>query len=170
MEKFHFTYLNSRPNDADVINRFKTAGCYDILQNRMGYRFELVLGSYPRIVIDKSKFRIKILIFNRGFASVFNMRIVYLVLIGNINGRKEKFELELKTDPRLWSPGEITYIDESIELPKIKSGIYNLYLWLPDRSTSIKSIPDYAIRFSNDEIWSPVDGLNDLKSQIYVIS
>jgi len=161
MEKFHWSYLNNGYHPT-VISGFKTEGCYPTIHNRLGYRFELINGTYPKSASIQSPFTIKFNVFNRGFASPFNKRTAYLVL-KNIN-TNATFSVPLKTDIRFWSSNVIKTITESITVPSKIAGNYALFLNLPD--SILKNRTEYSIAFANENIWDLSTGYNSLSHTI----
>ena len=160
IQKFHWSYLNSGYHDK-VISGFKTEGCYYTIQNRLGYRFELVSGTYPQSARVNSAFSIQIRVNNSGYATPFNKRIAYLVLRNTLTNQEYSFAMN--SDARLWASGKETLINEIVQLPStIQVGSYKLFLNLPDMSASISKKADYSIRFSNDGLWESTTGYNSL--------
>ena len=160
MQKFHWSYLNFdyHPN---VISGFQTNNCFPEIQNKLGYRFELVNGTYPNSVTTGGSIAISLKIKNSGFASPFNERTVYLILRNTSS--KQEYSFALTTDPRFWASGVQQTIIESIQLPtSIIPGTYQLFLSLPDSSASIANRPEYAIRLANEATWESATGYNNL--------
>jgi hypothetical protein len=74
-----------------------------------------------------------------------------------------------QVDLRLWLPGQVIYIDESIAIPShLAAGIYMLYMWLPDGYENLRSIPEYAIRLANEGIWQLETGFNLLTDNLEI--
>lgn len=166
MELFHYSYLN-QGYERNVLNSWRTGGCYVTIQNRMGYRFELISSFLPSISTISTPFSIRFTINNSGYASLFNKRMVYLVLRNTANN--QEFSIPLRTDPRFWFPGQLTVVNESVQLPRsIPTGNYRMFLNLPDLYTSISSMPDYSVRFANNGLWEPRTGYNDLNFTLVV--
>jgi hypothetical protein len=100
---------------------------------------------------------------NVGFAAPFNKRNAYIVLK---NGN-DVYELLLKSDPRKWF-GNIE-IRETLTLgTSLKTGTYAGYLYLPDLDPTLKSRPEYAIRFANIGTWQSTTGYNSLNTNIII--
>lgn len=161
MMKFHYSYINMDYHQ-DVLAGWKTGGCYYTIQNRIGYRYSLMHSAFPLSVSLKSPtltFQMKIV--NTGFATIFNKRIVYLVL-RNVSTNQE-YQIPLKTDPRFWNPTVSTTITESVNLPNgLAPGQYRLFLNLPDIYQSLSKRPEYSIKLANDNIWESNTGYNSL--------
>ena len=149
-----------------VLDGFKKGGCYYTIQNKLGYRYELLNAVFPTLASANSPIKIEFTINNSGWASAYNKRPVNLILRSTLN---KNIAIPLKTDPRLWEPGRKTLIEETIVLPSnLANGFYRLFLSLPDASPSISLRADYAIRFANEGLWEPSTGYNDLRANIHI--
>lgn len=156
LDRFHFNYLNSGYFPA-VLSLWQTEGCYNEIQRRLGYRYELVSSSLNNRMLS-------INLRNVGFANLFNERNAYIVF-RNFNTGVE-YSSPLNTDPRLWLAGTSTQIVKNLSDITLPTGNYQLFLNLPDASIPG---PLNAIQFANDNIWEPIKGYNDLK-QLYSIA
>jgi hypothetical protein len=166
IKQFHWTYLNSLYHP-DVLKGFQTGGCYDTIKNKLGYRFELVSGSYPNTTSTVAPFQIDITLTNTGYAPVYNERKVYLVLRNAIT--RVEYAIELKTDPRFWQPDVQLKISESLSLPgAIAPGSYNLFLNLPDSAASLSKRPEYSIQLANSNTWEASTGYNSLQHNVVI--
>jgi hypothetical protein len=47
--------------------------------------------------------------------------------------------------------------------------MYQLGLWLPDASSSLRNAPAYAVRFANNNVWDAATGINILTSDLQVL-
>jgi hypothetical protein len=160
LARFHFTTINSQFYQGDL-DRWKTEGCYDEIDRRLGYRFELVQASLPTSVKPGGRFQFEVSLKNVGFGALYNPRSVYLVL----EGGGTRHEVELKgVDPRSWAPGETSSVSVHLELPADVSGTKSLTLWMPDAAQAIATRPEYAVRFANSGVWRDVEGDNVLGS------
>ncbi len=158
LARFHYQFINDL-FDPEVLNAWRTEGCYQEISLRLGYRFELGGWTVQKKVIAGEKLPLTLSLINRGFASPFNWRPIILVLEGN--GRKVEFPLQ--ADMRQWSPGVEVSLDASVILPAdLEAGTYTIYLWLPDAYASIRNDPRYAIRLAPAELWDPIRGSNRL--------
>ena len=168
LEKYHWSYMNINYHE-NCIEKLKNENCFYEIQNRLGYRFELVNGNYPKVVGLDEKFSVSFKVNNKGYSTLYNKRVVYLVL-RDTKDNKIQYEIELKTDPRFWFVGTTTINEEiSISSKKVKAGLYGLFLHLPDISRSISKRGEYSIRLANSDVkWDVTTGLNDLKHTIQV--
>ena len=94
-------------------------------------------------------------------AGHLGQRPVEIVLRPKTGG--EAVRLATKEDPRRWMTGRTTAVRISAPLPKgIKPGEYDVFLALPDMADSLRSRPEYAVRFANAGVWDAATGMNRL--------
>ena len=141
-------------------------GTFDELNRKMGYRYQLVKGTYSDQVAAGAKLSVNLQIKNVGYAPLYNERHAYIVLK---NGNKT-YPIQLASDPRTWLPnGVVTTINEQLTVPtNVPDGTYQLYLYLPDAYASIASDPRYAVRFANTNVWEAATGMNKLNASVTV--
>jgi len=157
MESLHFTYVNQGYHPK-VIQRWKSEGCYDKMNLRLGYRLALTEGYFTKDAALGGQMRVILNIHNQGFASVQNPRDAFLVL-ADASGKEISRE-KLNSAPRFWMPGETTLIDQTIDLPESASGKISLYLHMPDPCKTISSNPFFSIRLANEGVWEEKTGYN----------
>lgn len=155
----HFTYLNIGYNTA-VLNKWKTGGCFDEIQNRLGYRYVLDKGQFTDSPKAGGSFRMVLNLHNEGFAPVQNPRDAELVLTDKSGNVLKTWKLN--SDPRYWMPNESVSIDQTITLPDGISGDVTLSLNLPDPYENLRSNPMYSIRLANENVWDEKTGYNKL--------
>ena len=165
MSRLHWTFIQSGYAETTT-NMWRNNGTFDELNRRMGYRFQLVNGTYSDQVAAGGKLSVNMQIRNAGFAPLYNERPAYIVLK---NGSKT-YSLKLNADPRRWKPnGVVTTVNEQLTVPSnVPAGSYQLYLYLPDAYASIASNPKYAVRFANSNIWESSTGMNKLNASVTV--
>ncbi len=160
----HWTYLNQE-FEPQVIQAFKDEGCFDEINRRLGYRFDLTEASFSPAVTAGESLKLNFRLVNRGFASMFNARPLFVVL----RNAGQRFVFPLKEDPRSWSPGASKKVSVTLPLsPSVPSGAYTLSLWLPDQAISIRDNPLYAVRFANDGVWDAEAGDNVLSMNVRI--
>ncbi len=159
MADYHWTYLNIGYN-RQVLTRWKTDGCYDEVERRLGYRLSLTDVYHSSTKGDENTIRVVVKLKNTGFAAPTNPRNVELVLV-DTESRKLVFELD-DIDPRYWFAGETITIDETLTLPKSVSDHFSVYLNLPDPEPTLKDNPAFSIRLANDGVWNEETGYNKL--------
>lgn len=129
---------------------------FDYIRDHLGYRIELQKLNLPTNFSKGKDNRLKLELFNRGFATVFGNHPVYYVLIdpkGNV------IEYPVEADPQDWQPfqpGDSTFtpllhtVNAIIPLSgNCPSGTYQLGLWIPDGGEKLKYNARYAIRCAN---------------------
>lgn len=161
MAIYHFTYLNIN-FDRSVLKRWKTEGCYEEIEKRMGYRYVLDEGQFTREAQAGQPFELKLTLHNEGFAPAMNPRDAELVL-ANASGKVFK-TWDLNSDPRYWMPNQKIVIDQTVTLPEGLSGALTLYLNLPDPCETLHDSPLFSIQFANADIWNESTGYNKLYS------
>ena len=165
MAQLHYSYLNHSYSEY-VTDKWKEEGAYARISRNMGYRFQLLSASFDAQVVAGTSMNVQLNIKNVGYAPLYNERYAYIVLKNNTN----TYSIPLSSDPRTWAPNDATTaINEYITLPATMApGVYDLYLYLPDASSSIAANPKYAVRFANQGIWESATGYNILNKQVEV--
>jgi hypothetical protein len=165
MSRLHWTFIQSGYAETTT-NYWRNNGTFDELNRKMGYRYQLVKGTYSDQVAAGAKLSVNLQIKNVGYAPLYNERHAYIVLK---NGNKT-YPIRLASDPRTWLPnGVVTTINEQLTVPtNVPDGTYQLYLYLPDAYASIASDPRYAVRFANTNVWEAATGMNKLNASVTV--
>jgi len=165
MSRLHWTFLQGYYSQV-VTDWWRTNGTYDELNRRMGYRYQLVKGTYSDEVEQGGNLSVNMQIKNVGFAPLYNKRPAYIVLKND----SKTYSFPLESDPRRWLPNSVTTtINEQIVLPAdIPAGTYQLYLYLPDKYESVAADPRYAVRFANADVWDSSTGMNNLNASVTV--
>ena len=154
LTRFHYNYLNFGYYPA-TLDLWKTGGCYDEIQRRLGYRFELTSSSISNNILA-------INIKNIGFCNIFNSRPVFLIFKNKSTGLE--YSKQLSTDLRFWNAGVTTTILEPINYT-FPDGNYDLFLWIPD---NVNRTSQYAIRLANVGVWDSTKGYNNLLQTITI--
>ncbi len=149
MNRFHFKYLNFDYNQ-EVHDYWQANGCFDEIQRRMGYRFEMLNST----ILDRV---LTINIQNVGFGNMMNQRNAYLIMKSVASGTEYSFLLN--TNIHLWQSGSTIRIIQSLDSPSLPSGSYKLYLNLPD--IDLNNVL-FSIECANLNTWMPLSGYNDL--------
>ena len=152
MEDYHWTYLNSGYN-GDVISRWKSSGCLDEIEDRLGYRLVMKEALYSKEPRAGKEFSVSMTLENKGFAAPMNPRKAYLVFVDESG---ERTEFLLASDPLTWHPGTHT-VGARFTLPAAKG---TFYLWLPD--PLLKERPEYSIALANKDVFDQASGMNKL--------
>lgn len=157
MEDYHWTYLNSEYH-GKVLGRWRTDGCMDEIERRLGYRLSLTDVYTDASPVPGSDCRVVLKLQNTGFAAPMNPRAVELVFV---DGKGKATVTELKDiDPRYWFAKEAVTIDRIVKIPADATGNCALYLNLPDPKTTLHDNPLFSIRLANDGIWDETTGYN----------
>lgn len=155
MERLRWTYLN-RSYHPGVVGDL--APCWDEIQRRLGYRFELVSAEVPDTVETGEVFQVSVTVRNSGFAPIYNPRPIY---VRAVSGQAILAEVSVPgADPRRWLPDNAITFTQTLQVDAAPDGEIDLALWLPDPSDSLRSDSLYAIRFTNDGVWNGIRGDN----------
>jgi hypothetical protein len=171
----HYSFLD-RDFNKDVLATWgdDTHGCMPEIQRRLGYRFRLTEAIYDTKVPQNQALHLTFRLHNDGFASPFNARPVFAVLIGP-TGARYPF-LIAAADPRQWYAGtdpvvlaaDLPLSDPS-GVPRVPAGDgYRLALWMPDAAESLRPRWEYSIQLANAGVWDPSTGMNTLASAIRI--
>ena len=165
MSTMHWTFIKSTYSET-VTNMWRENGTFDSLNLYLGYRYQLVNGTYGEAVTAGNTLSVNMQIKNVGYAPLYNERHAYIVLKNN----NATYAFQLAADPRRWLPnGATATINETVTVPDTAyNGTYDLYLWLPDAYESLRDDPRYSIRFANAEVWDAETGMNALGAQVVV--
>ncbi len=160
MEMMHWSFLNSLYSRR-ILDQWQEEGYYGEISRRLGYRLELVNGSYQTEAAAGSNFTFSLTVRNSGFASPFNPRLVELVLVNAKKGTR--YKVMLPPDPRFWFAGETHEFSYAPGLPAdMEPGEYKVYLNLPDPMERLYDRPEYSIRLANADVTFTREGYNDL--------
>lgn len=165
MSRLHWTFIQSGFSKV-VTDMWRANGTFDELNQKLGYRYQLISGTYSEALEPSEKLSVNLQVRNVGFAPLYNERPAYIVL----KNASKSYPLRLDADPRRWKPnGVVSTINEQLPLPDgIESGTYQLYLYLPDAYASIADDPRYAVRFANTGVWDAETGMNSLNASVTV--
>lgn len=158
-EDYHWTYMN-RGYNTNVLDRWKSDGCFDDVERRLGYRLSLSDVYHTPAAVAGEDFGVVLKIRNTGFAAPANPRAVELILVDG-KGKKTVYDLK-NVDPRYWFAGETITIDRIIKIPADASGKCTLYLNLPAPESTIHDNPLFSVRLANDQVWENKTGYNKI--------
>ncbi len=166
MSKFHWSYLNLDYHPG-VIDGFESLDCFDEIENRLGYRFELKSGIFPTNATAGGVLPIVLQVKNNGFAAPYNQRTAYIVLKNTVTD--QEYSIPMASDPRLWLGGTQQAINETLTVPaNVVAGSYKMFIHMPDSNTDLATRPEYSIRFANNNSWLASKGYNDLQHTINI--
>lgn len=165
MQRMHYSYLNAGYNN-DVNNDWDSSGCLFNIKRKLGYRFVLRKAVLPLQLNKKEQLTIDFTIANVGYAALYNPRRVKIIF-RNTNTKKE-YTISLKADPRRWFSGT-HHIKENVQLPAdMSAGSFQLFLYLPDASTTLANRAEYAVLLANENMADKTTGYNNLQHIIRV--
>ncbi len=168
MKRLHWSFLNSGYNTA-VIDGWVTNGCFDEIAKGLGYRFQMLDGTYNDSLTPGGGFRFDIRIVNVGFAALFNPRDVEIVIKNQT--KSVAYFVKLPDDPRFWQPGDTIHLSGEAGLPDdLPNGKYSVYLNLPDPAPQLHYRADYSVRFANEDTWDGNSGYNNLNFTMIIHS
>ena len=166
MARYHWSFINIDYFGATIQN-WKDNGCFEIMQKKLGYRYELVSSSLQDSSRQKGTFHGSVQIVNKGFTNPYNPRAVELVMRNQVTN--EVYILPCKTDIRMNTPGKpFTLEFEGGIPPEAENGTYDLFLNLPDPVISIRKDPRYSIQLDNENTWEGSTGYNRLSHTLVI--
>ena len=164
---FHWTYMNVDYHESTV-QKWQKKGCLGRIFNQLGYRLQLTKSTLSDNVRLGGAIDVSLRLRNTGYAAPINPRPVRLILRAKDKPNRE-FSIALESDVRFWLPGTDVDVREKATLPPdILPGEYDLYIHLPDASSSLKADPGFAIQLANQGIWDAKTGFNNLKHTVVV--
>lgn len=144
-----------------VNDQWITQGGMNNIIRELGYRIQLLSAEYSTKVAPGDSFSARIILKNLGYASMYNPRLVELVLKNQTSG--EIYKVRLDVEPRLWKPMVENAIEAEVGIPQdMPKGDYDLYLSLPDPEEKLYSMPAYSVRLANKGVWEENTGYNKL--------
>ncbi len=149
MQRLHYTYLNLDYH-TDVLDRFRSEGCFETMREKMGYRIVLRAAKLPTDVRPGGRFRMELRLDNVGWAAPINQRAVEV----RLRSAGETISARAATvDVRRWAPGVVT-LSLAVQLPSgLAPGSYDLALALPDESATLGGRAEYAMRLATENVW-----------------
>jgi hypothetical protein len=165
LEDEHWTYLHLNYHP-DAVQRWRDEGCFDEISLRLGYRLALINGTFSERISHGGPFSLAFTVENSGFAAPVNSRIVEVIFRNQSNGVETSHVIS--EDPRFWLPAERTTVEADIPV-SLEPGRYDVFLNLPDPSTSLRNDPRYSIQLANDGLWEAATGYNSLLLTLDVI-
>jgi len=158
--------LNKDYNE-DVLAGWQNAGCMPEIRKRLGYRFVLLQAQLPDSLKPGSTFILNFDVYNHGFASPYNPRLLEVILRNSTT--HATYRLLTGADPRFWQPEDTVHVQISGGIPAdLPQGAYQVLLHLADPVDTLRYRPEYAIRFANQNIWEDSTGFNDLHHQLII--
>jgi hypothetical protein len=168
MAEHNWDYLNHefwRP----IIDQWRSQGCHDEIEARLGYRYELRQVTSPERLVPGMSLAMEIEIANRGFGKLYNPRPLQVVLVPTAGGAPVVVDAIVDARTVLPLGGETTTVPVDAALPSgTPPGSYFVYLKLPDAAAQLRNDPRYSIRLANQGVWDSSLGANDLNLWVTV--
>lgn len=172
-EMLHLTSLNAtfyKP----TLDKWKADGCYNEINNRMGYRFELKNSGVQKSTKAGEAMQVNFVVKNVGYAAPHNPRDLAVVLRNQ--STKETYRINIGSsrnatlDPRMWyrESGDISVNAKPILPASMAAGTYDVFLQLNDPHANLRNNPKYSIRLANKDTWEESTGLNLLVKGVSV--
>jgi len=148
-ESLHLTYLHGAWADTARAT-WEAGGCYDMIRQRLGYRFEIVAVEYPPEVTGAQRAVVRVHVRNTGWARMHNPRRAVLVLS---SGGEPVEATEIAGDAvERWRPGETSVLEATFE--DVPAGNWRVRLALPDPDRP--DVRAYAVRIASARDGAPL--------------
>ncbi len=168
LRQLRWTYLNLDWY-GPTINAWKAAGCFEELQRNLGYRLALESAQLPDKVAEGQKLGIRIKIANKGYAPLYNYKVVSIVFKDMGAGTLREFRLSADIDLRGCKPLAEFQIEDSISTAGIPAGTYAMYLKIADQAEGLRQRAAFSIRLANENTWvTEGGGMNDLRHTLTI--
>ncbi|MGL4577253.1 MAG: DUF4832 domain-containing protein [Burkholderiaceae bacterium] len=172
-EMLHLTALNGTYYQP-VLDKWKADGCYNEINNRLGYRLELKTSGIQKAAKAGNSFEVNFVVKNVGYAAPHNPRDLAVVLRNQSTQQTYRLSIfasrNATLDPRMWfrESGDITVSAKPTLPADMPAGTYDVLLQLNDPHPNLKSNPKYSIRLANNNVWEEATGLNLLAKGISI--
>lgn len=166
LARMRWSVINSE-YEPTVLKDWQNQGCMNEIQQRLGYRFRLISSAIPKSVKPGGTFEMSFKVANDGWASPYNFHLLEVVLRNSQTG--QEYYLPVQEDIRQWMPGETREVSISAGIAStVPAGEYQIFLNLPDPSSSLYFRPEYSIRLANKDVWEQSKGYNSLQQNVTV--
>ncbi|UXP32244.1 DUF4832 domain-containing protein [Reichenbachiella agarivorans] len=168
LARFHWSYLN-RDYNTQVLNEWDSQGCFDEITLKLGYRYELISGTFTEMVQPSGTFSFNLNLQNIGYANPYNPREIEIILRNQ--DTSEEYLIKPEANIRLWPLGENINLSFTAGIPaEAIEGSYDLLLNLPDSYETLHDDPRYSIQMANTGVWESNTGYNNLAQTISISS
>jgi hypothetical protein len=144
-----------------AVTHWEENGCYDEIQTKLGYRFEVLKVEYTPSVRAGELFEVLVTIKNTGWARMHRPRCAALVLQAGLN--RSEFNMEWGA-VQVWAPGEWETTLRVHDLAPVEPDRYAVRLWIPDPDAEV--VTAYAVKLASklnsEELFNPATGDNSL--------
>jgi Domain of unknown function (DUF4832)/Domain of unknown function (DUF4874) len=166
LQRMRWSILN-KPGNSTLLSRWQSQGCYSEISKRLGYRYRLLDAVLPTEHTRGTAMTVKVRMTNEGFAGVYNPRKLELVLRNRSSGQVTRYNISPGEDVRLYLPASAetkTLTLKASIASTIAKGTYDMFVNMPDPSSSLYSRSAYSIRLANLNVWEASTGFNKLGS------
>ncbi len=173
LRRFNYSIVNG-VYYTGTLNRWKNEGCYNEINNSLGYRFELQTSTIDSQVQAGNALNVSFVVKNLGYAAPYNPRGLALVLrnqqTGQVAWLPVRKDRDPSLDPRMWfaDVGNITVNAQPVIPATLPAGTYDVLLSLHDPIESLAGRPEYSIRLANKDLWEAESGWNFLARGVTV--
>jgi hypothetical protein len=154
LRNFHWSNMNQPGSDfADL---WRSGGCYNVIEERLGYRYVVSEAKLPYTLKVGDVLQVTLRMRNEGYGNLYNAHAAQLVLNGVRVPAYVSQDLRHAL-PTSYGPDiDVTF---KARIPNtFATGNYRVHLALPD--VLEPSNPNYAVKFSNANMWD--NGVNYL--------
>ena len=142
LTRMHWTFVNG-DYQATVLAQWTNGGCMPEIKRRLGYRFEMIDGTYADSAKPGSGLPFALTLTNVGWAAPFNPRPAEVILRNPADS--SEYYVRLPVDPRFWGAGDTARLSATIGVPlDMPAGEYEMFFRLPDPSESLRFRPEFA--------------------------
>ncbi len=172
-EMLHLSVLNGNFHKP-TLDKWKADGCYNEINNRLGYRFELKNSTIQKSAVVGNTLEVNFVVKNVGYSAPYNPRDMAVVLRNQATNTTYRISVlnnrNATLDPRMWfrESGEINVKSKPSLPSNIVAGTYDVFLQLNDPHANLKDNPKFSIRLANNNIWEEATGLNLLAKGVTI--
>lgn len=163
LEQLQFSYLNNVYHP-DVLNKWKTQGCYETVQKKLGYRL-VAVGLDAATSNDGRQLNVALDISNQGYAAPYQAITANWVL--HNDQQTYRFPLA-QGDIRRWQAGTTVNLSDTITLVGVETGDYCLSLQMGQSWSAIRLAN--TVNSQGNEVWNDTDKQNLLMCQLSLVS
>ena len=166
LKRFHYTFINIDYHPG-VLSQWRTEGCFDEIQNKLGYRYVLQTAKLQNEAKPGGKIDFSIELINEGWANPTNEYTVQLVLRDTVNNNTYRYNIQ--KDIRKLELNEKIVLDIKAGLPNdMEQGNYAMFIGIKDKRAALFFDKEYKIRFANRDVWNEKYGENSMDHTIVV--
>ncbi len=149
---YHWRYLHDSRDSTGVFSTAWTSqGCLAAIKRSLGYRFQLDAMSSPTSAARGSNLRVAIDLRNVGWSRIFSARKLVVTLRNHDSGAL----LTGAAGDMRFLPSQATSSTRVVVTVPIPSGaatgVYDVYLSMPDVAPGLSGNPDFSVRFANKD-------------------